>query len=270
MPSSSPWLIFHVDTYNFYRFQTYFPHIDNVYSHRSTQQYKRWPMVSHYWGCRLKGRPGGTPKSSDPNVKKRKRTERPRDLCKVVIKITEHFPGRQPESPSPREREPSPPPFPGMQTFFSNPGNPLQLHMPYEVFASSSKLPEGHPGSEGRRYFTIQRVNGNGLNGKDDGVPGGHTHTLEESDQVKKDSVQRYLLKKQGKGRKKVSSSPPQKDPRLRHYQQFLHHRLLVLHHRPSWLMYYQSSLVNVFFTTGSNHVHHKQSVPYKSDRSRC
>ncbi|CAL5874622.1 uncharacterized protein PFLUO_LOCUS8919 [Penicillium psychrofluorescens] len=191
-------------------FQTYFPHIDNVYSHRSTQQYKRWPMVSHYWGCRLKGRPGGTPKSDDPTVKKRKRTERPRDLCKVVIKITEHLPGRQPESPSPRETEPSPPPFPGMQTFFSNPGNPLQLRMPHEVFASSPKLPEGHPGSEGRRYFTIQRVNGNGLNGKDDGVPGGHTHTLEESDRVKKDSVHRYLLKKQGKGRKKSTSSVQQ------------------------------------------------------------
>ncbi|KAJ5606184.1 Glutathione S-transferase/chloride channel C-terminal [Penicillium lagena] len=183
-------------------FQTYFPHVDNVYSYRSTQQYKRWPMVSHYWGCRLKGRPGGTPKPDNPNVKKRKRTERPRDLCQVVIKITEHLPGRQPESPSPREKEPSPRPFPGMQTFFSNPGNPLQLRMPYEVFASSSKLPEGHPGSEGRRYFTVQRVNGNGLNGKDDGIPGGHTHTLEESDQVKKDSVQRYLLKGQGKGRK--------------------------------------------------------------------
>src|ERR1700716_2847606 len=75
------------------RFQTYFPHVDNVYSHRSTQKYKRKPFVSHYWDCRLKGRPPGTPKSDDPTKKKRKRTARERDLCDVKIKITEYFPG---------------------------------------------------------------------------------------------------------------------------------------------------------------------------------
>ncbi|KAI9848115.1 MAG: hypothetical protein M1838_000640, partial [Thelocarpon superellum] len=75
------------------RYQTYFPHVDNVYSHRSTQRYKRKPFVSHYWDCRLKGRPPGTPKSEDPNKKKRKRTARERDLCDVKIKITEYFPG---------------------------------------------------------------------------------------------------------------------------------------------------------------------------------
>ncbi|KAK6593049.1 glutathione transferase [Botrytis cinerea] len=35
-------------------YNTYFPHVDNVYSHRSTQKYKRKPFVSHYWDCRLK------------------------------------------------------------------------------------------------------------------------------------------------------------------------------------------------------------------------
>ncbi|EEH40774.2 hypothetical protein PAAG_02750 [Paracoccidioides lutzii Pb01] len=74
-------------------FQTYFPHVDNVYSHRSTQKYKRKLFVSHYWDCRLKGRPPGTPKSRDPSKKKRKRTARERDLCDVKIKITEYFPG---------------------------------------------------------------------------------------------------------------------------------------------------------------------------------
>ncbi|KAI9685220.1 MAG: hypothetical protein M1820_010829, partial [Bogoriella megaspora] len=74
-------------------FQTYWPHVDNIYSHRSTQKYKRKPFVSHYWDCRLKGRPPGTPKSNDPNKKKRKRTARERDLCDVKIKITEYLPG---------------------------------------------------------------------------------------------------------------------------------------------------------------------------------
>ena len=75
------------------RFETYFPHIDNVYSHRSTQKYKRKPFVCHYWDCRMKGRPPGTPKSDDPAKKKRKRHARERDLCDVKIKITEYFPG---------------------------------------------------------------------------------------------------------------------------------------------------------------------------------
>src|SRR3954451_5621366 len=75
------------------RFETYFPHVDNVYSHRSTQRYKRKPFISHYWDCRMKGRPPGTPKSDDPNKKKRKRLARERDLCDVKIKITEYFPG---------------------------------------------------------------------------------------------------------------------------------------------------------------------------------
>src|ERR1700685_3511432 len=75
-----------------HRFQTYFPHVDNVYSHRSTQRYKRKPFISHYWDCRMKGRPPGTPKSEDPSKKKRKRSARERDLCDVKIKITEYFP----------------------------------------------------------------------------------------------------------------------------------------------------------------------------------
>src|SRR5271167_2826937 len=87
-----PWLTRRLTTTNC-RFETYFPHVDNVYSHRSTQRYKRKPFVSHYWDCRLKGRPPGTPKSNDPNKKKRKRTARERDLCDVKIKITEYFPG---------------------------------------------------------------------------------------------------------------------------------------------------------------------------------
>jgi len=54
----------------------------------------------------------------------------------------------------------------------------------------------GHAGANGARYYTIQRVNGNGGNGKGDGVAGPHKHTLEESDRVKKNTVQRFLAKK--------------------------------------------------------------------------
>jgi glutathione S-transferase len=53
-----------------------------------------------------------------------------------------------------------------------------------------------HPGANGQRYYTIQRVNGNGGNGKGDGVPGPHKHALSESDRVKKNSVQRYVMKR--------------------------------------------------------------------------
>ena len=67
--------------------------------------------------------------------------------------------------------------------------------------------PEAHdpnlPGTNGERYYTITRVNGSGGNGKADGVPGPHKHTLEESDRVKKSSIQRHFLKEE-KEKKKV------------------------------------------------------------------
>ncbi|XHG01302.1 hypothetical protein AWENTII_004691 [Aspergillus wentii] len=202
------------------QFQTYFPHIDNVYSHRSTQRYKRKPFVSHYWDCRLKGRPPGTPKSEDPNKKKRKRTARQRDLCDVKIKITEYFPGfgvvpsSPPEFISGNGADSFPPTselLPGVNTLFSHPngdeqdGSGRRASQPFGVLTPNPTLPAGHPGANGERYFTIQRVNGNGANGKSDGVGGGHRHTLEESDRVKKNSVQRHLLKGIKEKKKPVS-----------------------------------------------------------------
>ena len=71
-----------------------------------------------------------------------------------------------------------------------------QQSQPYGVFPSGNNgLPPEHPGSNGDRYFTIQRVNGNGGNGKGDGVAGPHKHSLEESDRVKKNSIQRHFAK---------------------------------------------------------------------------
>lgn len=76
---------------------------------------------------------------------------------------------------------------------------------PFGVLTPNPPLPEGHPGATGQRFFTVQRVNGNGANGKNDGVDGGHRHSLEESDRVKKNSVQRYLLK-EAKEQKKATA----------------------------------------------------------------
>lgn len=180
------------DEVQLYRFQIYFPHIDNVYSHRSTQRYKRKPFASHYWDCRLKGRASGTPKSDDPNKKKRKRVARERDLCDVKIKITEYFPtaGVLEDVTIPEDM------LPDMHSMF-----PLQGSNAFSVLsAPSSNLPGDHPGATGKRYFTIQRVNGTGAQGQ--GLGCGHQHTIEDSDRVKKNSVQRILLK-EDKERKK-------------------------------------------------------------------
>ena len=65
-------------------------------------------------------------------------------------------------------------------------------------------LPE--PSNDGARYYTIQRVNGNGANGKGDGTAGAHKHTLEDSDKVKKSSLHRHFLKEEKERRKSMVS----------------------------------------------------------------
>ena len=65
-------------------------------------------------------------------------------------------------------------------------------------------LPE--TGNDGARYYTIQRVNGNGANGKGDGTAGAHKHSIEESDKVKKSSLHRHFLKKEKERRKSMVS----------------------------------------------------------------
>lgn len=171
-----------------------------MYSHRSTQRYKRKPFVSHYWDCRLKGRPPGTPKSVDPNKKKRRRVARQRDLCDVKIKITEYFPGSAfVEQELPRVNGY----FPQSQI---GSGVISGENQQFGILAPSTTVPEGHPGAAGQRYYTIQRVNGNGANGKADGIGGPHKHSLEESDRVKKNSVQRFFIKEE-KERKKAMVS---------------------------------------------------------------
>ena len=170
------------------QYQTYFPHIDNVYSHRSTQRYKRKPFVSHYWDCRMKGRPPGTPKSDDPSKKKRKRHARERDLCDVKIKITEYAPGAQIQ----------PDPVSGSAGGATGSGDPSFIPLPLDV-------------GPGQRFWTIQRVNGNGGNGKGDGVAGPHRHTLAKSDEIKKNSVQRYVTQQEKEAKKTQKQLPQRK-----------------------------------------------------------
>lgn len=176
--------------------------------------------MSHYWDCRLKGRPPGTPKSNDPNKKKRKRTARERDLCDVKIKITEYFPGAA-TSAEPNDFGTSVEPLPsdlgidnnfysgGMESSASSTNPEAQ---PFGILTPSQNLPVNHPGASGARYYTIQRVNA-ATNGSDNanGISsstGGHKHTLEESDRVKKNSVQRWMIKRaKEKKKNQVSQS---------------------------------------------------------------
>lgn len=252
---------------------TYFPHVDNVYSHRSTQKYKRKPFVSHYWDCRLKGRPSGTPKSDDPNKKKRKRQARERDLCDVKIKVTEYYSVEEARKQGlvqagPNEMQPLyngniNPELLGeagaalsslqnsgigeeseltiiQEDGSNNPTNPIS-DQSYGLLELPPRYPKGHPGAEGKRWFTIQRVRGNPgggavselkraerlANGGSDvnesamdeegdstmldpslGVDLDHKHTLEESDRIKKNTVQRWILKEE-KERKRLNVSYP-------------------------------------------------------------
>lgn len=71
-------------------------------------------------------------------------------------------------------------------------------------YAPAPQIPHGPPP---KKFYTVQRVNGNGGNGKGDGIAGPHKHSLEESDRVKKNSVLRWLAKTDKGDRKKVPVS---------------------------------------------------------------
>ncbi|KAJ4353433.1 uncharacterized protein N0V89_005162 [Didymosphaeria variabile] len=203
--------LFHVDdtiTLTEEEFQTYFPHVDNVYSHRSTQRHKRKRFVSHYWDCRLKGRPPGTKKSTDPDKKKRKRVARERDLCDVKIKITEYFDGAELT-----EQTGLQPPIDSFEAsgsggqFFGQNNSGMQ----WPVTPTMNMRQASHANGQPKKFYTLQRVNGNGGNGKGDGVAGPHKHTLEESDRVKKNSVQRWLMKNEREKKKAQAGDPAKK-----------------------------------------------------------
>lgn len=205
------------------QYLTYFPHVDNIYSHRSTQKYKRKPFVSHYWDCRLKGRPTGTPMNkqradgNEPEKKKRKRKVRERDLCDVKIKVTEYFGkeelealrklGLNPESAPGQHIENEN----GQMTFVINNGSQMDTDenadSTFGVLEPAQNYPPGHPGYGGKKWYMVQRVNGTEREGEDPEERDlDHKHTIEDSDRIKKNSVQRWLLAKE-KERKKAAKS---------------------------------------------------------------
>lgn len=166
-------------------FQIYFPHVDNVYSHRSTQKYKNKLFISHYWDCRLKGRPAGTAKSDDPNKKKRKRVAREKDLCDVKIKITEYLPGAsRDEIQNHLSQQPRREAIGSEQLVAMVDSSPAVCW---------NRGPAGY-GQITRRFYTLQRVNGTGPSGREEGG-GPHRHGIEDSDKIKKNSVDRWMAK---------------------------------------------------------------------------
>ena len=98
---------------------------------------------------------------------------------------------------------------PGQNNFYA-PGQPGgDLMLPHQQAQHYGNLPPDHPSAVGQKYYTIQRVNGNGGNGKGDGIAGPHKHSLEESDRVKKNSIQRHFLKEEKEKRKSQVSKEP-------------------------------------------------------------
>lgn len=127
---------------------------------------------------------------------------RERDLCDVKIKITEYFDGAelteqtglQPPGEVPTTFDPS---SNGGQFFGQNNAG---MAWPGTAGITMRQAPSAN--ARPSRFYTLQRVNGNGGNGKGDGVAGPHKHTLEESDRVKKNSVQRWLMKNEREKKK--------------------------------------------------------------------
>ena len=129
---------------------------------------------------------------------------RERDLCDVKIKITEYFPGSN-SSKTVGGNELTTEHSGGANLFASPSANGHQHPAPTTILGSndgSASVHQGEPGGSGARYYTIQRVNGNGANGKECVSTGGHKHSIEDSDKVKKNSIYRFLLKEEKEKRK--------------------------------------------------------------------
>ena len=153
----------------------------------------------------MKGRPPGTPKSTDPTKKKRKRVARERNLCDVKIKITEYFPGaRQLMAQTQSTIDQS-----QTDSFFV-PDGPFDTPGQAQAFADLVSGPTTTeaplPGADGSRFYSIQRVNGTSAHGENEEFAGGHKHDLAESDRVKKNSIIRDILKDE-KEKKKIRVS---------------------------------------------------------------
>jgi hypothetical protein len=163
------------------RYNTYFPWVDNIYSRRSTQENKRKSYVTHYYDCRLKGRPPGTRKSDDPNKKKRKRTARELDLCDVKIKITEYPAGAAAE--------------------LNDAGDDMGL--------DSATLEEALASLREGPVRIVERIKSSGTSGGGgDGQAATHKHDLRKSDEIKKSTAERLLAERQKEAKRSQKPSP--------------------------------------------------------------
>lgn len=194
--------------------------MDNVYSHRSTQEYKKQPIVSRYFDCRMKGRPPGTKKSDDPTKKKRQRAQRQLNQCDVKIKLTEYLEGSTLQylvDEAARSRRKSG--GRGADDGSASPSNSSSVGAVNAAIARGSGAHVPGLGLDGRRFWTVERVNGGGAKGGaattpagDErlgaGAPGavdaGHKHDLAKSDEIKKNSVQRHEQDKERVMRKQM------------------------------------------------------------------
>lgn len=138
---------------------------------------------------------------------------RERDLCDVKIKITEYLPGtpsaeilahvRQQKQLDNAGISGSSVPF---QVQDPSVQEPLSAWCPpMSALAASVEQLAANVEQGSARLYTVQRVDGLTVNSQMGGNPG-HKHTLDDSDQVKKNSVIRWMVKSgRGQGHCKVS-----------------------------------------------------------------
>ena len=108
---------------------------------------------------------------------------RPRDLCDVKIKIVEVVPGSGGGADAHGGAAEG---YAADQT-----QQGWQGRQGGQTAARNLRLPQNR---SGEKRYEISRVSASDENGMVHGVLGGHRHTLEESDQVKKNSVIRQSL----------------------------------------------------------------------------
>lgn len=180
---------------------TYWPYVDNIWSHRSTQKSKKGPFQTHYYDCRLKGRPPGTPQNQDPNKKKRKRTARERDLCDMKIKVIETFGGSTGRTFTiERVRKEG---LAGRGRVGDSGGDDVLDGMGLGGIGGIVLDGSGGGGESAAGPDVMAALDQYGVPGLLGEI---HRHTLEESDRIKKCTVEREGLKRQ-KEMKKVQVS---------------------------------------------------------------
>jgi len=193
-----------------------------IRSHRSTQKSKKGPFQTHYYDCRLKGRPPGTPQNQDPNKKKRKRAARERDLCDMKIKVVETIVEdgsgvgktftieRVRKEGLPQRARIGDPADVGGEGSAAD-GQVLEQQLEDVMgLGMGDDLQLNDPGAgDGPHSLGILASN-KAVDMDQYGIPGllgeVHRHTLEESDRIKKCTVEREGIKRQ-KEMKKVQVS---------------------------------------------------------------